>query len=427
MRSARVDFEHLEVELGTAQHRIPRIVGARAPARRLTRPGVVTSMLVRFTTTALLGSTLAWVLPPARADGALQAVPAPAPVVERHRALLSELDGLRRKCGVPGASFALLEHGEIVIAEGLGVRRVGGNVAVDRETLFQAGSISKPVAALAALRMVAAGDLALDRDVNEQLDSFELPDSPLRNGKPTTLRALLSHTAGLSVHGFSGYLDGQKVPELLDILEGVAPANSPPIVLELEPGTKWQYSGGGYTVMQQLLIDVSGEEFPKLLQEQVIVPLGMTRSSYEQPLPPPRRANVAAGHTFPPKPLPGDATTLPELAAAGLWTTPSDLLRFGRAMQRAYADREGAILPQPLAKEALTPMLDGDYGLGFQLFKDADVPAFGHGGSNQGFHATLFLLRDSEDGFALMTNGDNGPAMFGPARELVIATQGWKK
>ena len=170
----------------------------------------------------------------------------------------------------------------------------------------------------------------------------------------------------------------------------------------------------------------SGEAFPQLLQEQVIVPLGMTRSSYEQPLPIAKRGNAAAGHTFPPKPLPDDAATMPELAAAGLWTTPSDLLRFGLAMQRAYAGREGAILPQSIAKEALTGMLDGDYGLGFQLFKEAAVPTFGHGGSNQGFHAMLFLLRDSEDGFALMTNGDSGPTMFGPARELVTAARSWK-
>ena len=341
-------------------------------------------------------------------------------------ALLSALDELRRRCGVPGISVALLQRGEINLAEGLGVRRAGGDVAVDRDTLFQAGSISKPVAAVAALRLVAAGVLELDREVNDQLASFAIPDSPLRNGKAITLRGLLSHTAGLSVHGFLGYLGDDEVPSLLDILEGAPPANSPPIVVELEPGTKWQYSGGGYTVMQQLLIDATERDFAELMQEQVLVPAGMARSSFEQPLPEERRANVAAGHGFPPKPLRGDAPTLPELAAAGLWTTPSDLLRFGRALQQSLRGGDGTLLPKALMEEALRPVLDGDYGLGFQLFRDSGLPLFGHSGANQGFRALLVLRSDGEEGLALMANGDGGSAMLEPARTLLVEALGWQ-
>ncbi len=363
---------------------------------------------------------------PAALPLAQEAAPAAGLSADSRAALLADLDAMRRRNGIPGISVALMQGGTITLAEGLGVRRAGDEPKVDGDTLFQAGSISKPVAAMAALRLVASGVLDLDREVNEQLASFVIPDSPLRNGKTISLRSLLSHTAGLSVHGFLGYLGDEPIPSLLDILEGVAPANSPPIVIELEPGTKWQYSGGGYTVMQQLLIDVTERDFAELLQEQVLVPAGMTRSSYEQPLPPERRGNVAAGHGFPPKPLRGDAPTMPELAAAGLWTTPSDLLRFGRALQKSLLGDEGALLPQPLMEQALRPVCDGDYGLGFELFSDSGMPLFGHSGANQGFRAFLLLRRDREEGIALMMNSDSGDAMFAPARARLVEALGWK-
>ena len=320
-----------------------------------------------------------------------------------------------------------MRDGAIVLAAGLGVRRMGDETAVGPDTRFQAGSISKPVAAVGALRSVAAGTLALDRDVDEQLASFALPDSPLRRGKPITLRGLLSHTAGLSVHGFRGYLGDEPVPELLDILEGVPPANSPPIVVELEPGTKWKYSGGGYTVMQQLLVDVTERDFAELLDETVLAPAGMTRSTYAQPLPPDLRDDFASGHSsLPPKPVPGEAPTMPELAAAGLWTTPSDLLRFGLALQRSLAGAEGSLLPKALMAEALQPALDGDYGLGFQLFRDSGLPLFGHGGANVGFRALLIFRQDRAEGFALMTNADGGDGLLGPARARLFEALGWE-
>jgi CubicO group peptidase (beta-lactamase class C family) len=386
-------------------------------------------------------TTMGLFFPPASAVAVAQsAPPTPAPPTsapptslavdfaspERRVALLSELDAMRRRAGVPGASVAVMRGGELVLAEGLGVRRAGGEPAVDGETMFQAGSISKPVAAVAALRLVAAGTLALDRDVHDQLASFAVPDSPLRKGKPITLRGLLSHTAGLSVHGFRGYLGDEEVPELLDILEGASPANSPPIVVELEPGTKWQYSGGGYTLMQQLLIDVTERDFAELLRESVLAPSGMARSTYRQPLPSELRDNVATGHSsLPPKPVAGDAPTMPELAAAGLWTTASDLLRFGLEMQKSLSGAEATLLPQALMSEALTPALDGDYGLGFQLFSDSGVPVFGHGGANVGFRALLVFRRDRAEGFALLTNSDSGGLLLDSARTRLFAALGW--
>ena len=155
---------------------------------------------------------------------------------------------------VPGVSIAVVHNGVIEWAQGFGVAAVGGG-PVTAETLFQAGSISKPVAAMAALRLVQQGKLNLDCDINTYLTSWKLPASPVAAGKPVTLRELLTHTGGTTVHGFPGYAAGEPVPTLVQVLDGVKPANTAAIRVDTAPGTKWRYSGGGFTIMQQALIE----------------------------------------------------------------------------------------------------------------------------------------------------------------------------
>jgi CubicO group peptidase (beta-lactamase class C family) len=184
---------------------------------------------------------------------------------------------------VPGVSIAVIHNGEIEWARGFGVVQLGG-ASVTVETLFQAGSISKPVSAMAALRLVQEGKLSLDSDVNQALTSWKIPPSATAPGAVVTLRELLTHTAGLTVQGFPGYAAGAPVPTLVQILNGEKPANTAPIRLEATPGSRWKYSGGGYTVMQQLLLDVSRQPFPALVHDTILVPISMTRSTYEQPL-----------------------------------------------------------------------------------------------------------------------------------------------
>src|SRR5215472_5414806 len=167
---------------------------------------------------------------------------------------------------VPGVSVAVIHDGKIEWARGFGVGKAGGP-AVTSETMFQAGSISKPVAAMAALRLVQEGKLKLDEDVNKELVTWKLPESPAANGKPVTLRELLTHTGGTTVHGFPGYAQGEPVPTVVQVLDGEKPANTPAIRVEAEPGTKWNYSGGGFTIMQMMAIDATREPFPKLLHD----------------------------------------------------------------------------------------------------------------------------------------------------------------
>jgi len=324
---------------------------------------------------------------------------------------------------VNGVSIAVIHNGQIEWARGYGVSAIGGP-QVTPETLFQAGSISKPVAALAALRMVQQGKLSLDADVNSMLKSWKLPDAPVAAGKPVTLRELLTHTGGTTVHGFPGYATDAPVPTLVQVLNGEKPANTPPIRIETQPGTKWNYSGGGFTIMQQILVDQSGEPFPKLLEESVLKPIGMTQSTYQQPLPADRKALAATPYDVEGKPIPGGAHTYPEMAAAGLWTTPSDIARYAIEVQTSLAGKSNHVLTQEMTKQMLTPGLGG-WGLGVQIGGAPTNPYFSHGGVNQGFESLFVAYEQSGEGAIVMTNAQGGSAIAEEIMHSIAAEYNW--
>jgi CubicO group peptidase (beta-lactamase class C family) len=319
--------------------------------------------------------------------------------------------------GVPGVSVAVVDDGRVAWAKGYGVEEAGTDRPVTAETLFQAASISKPVAALGALLLIERGELGLDDDVNRHLRSWRVPDSDAAAGQPVTLRRLLTHSAGLTVHGFGGYASSRPVPTAVEVLTGSGPANSDAVVIDLEPGTEWRYSGGGYTVMQLLLEDVTGQPFPDLMRDLVLEPLGMRLSTYRQPLPLGLRAHAATGHRSTGQPVPGRYHTYPEMAAAGLWTNPSDLARYVLAVQAARSGRPGSALPRAWVDSMLTPGVGG-WGLGPALAGEGETLRFQHGGSNAGFRATLIGYADRGQGVVVMTNSDSGYRL---AQEIVLA------
>ena len=325
---------------------------------------------------------------------------------------------------VPAVSIAVIRGGEIDWARGYGVRQAGTADHVHDETLFQAASISKPVTAAGALRMVESGELALDENVNRKLRSWKVPENDLTAKRPVTLRGLLSHSAGLTVHGFPGYQEGAELPTLVQILNGQEPANTVPIRVDIEPGTKYRYSGGGYTVAQQLMVDVAARPFPEIMHRLVLEPAGMTGSTYEQPLPQSWRSRAAAGHRSNGKPVNGRWHTYPEMAAAGLWTTPTDLARFAIEIRRSYHGSSGRLLSQAMARTMLSRQA-GDYGLGFSL-PGAGVFRFQHGGGNQGYRCLLVLSVKTGDGVVIMTNGDSGDALISEIFAAIAAAHGWK-
>ncbi len=325
---------------------------------------------------------------------------------------------------VPAVSIAVIDHGRIVWARAYGYADVAGKVRATPATVFQAGSISKPVAASAALQLVQEGLLDLDADANTELKSWRIPASPLTAEKPVTLRGLLTHTAGLTVHGFPGYAAGAPVPTVVQVLEGKPPANTAPVVVDHTPGTAWSYSGGGITIAQLIMTDTTGQDFPDLMDKRVFAPLAMGASTYEQPLPADRH-DGAAGYLSSGAPVVGRAHTYPEMAAAGLWTTPTDLAKWVIALQHAYDGGSQALLNQATARAMVTPGLGG-WGLGIQVDGQGDSLRFSHGGDDWGFKAQLVGWLTGGRGVVVMANGDSGMAVIQPLVQAVARAYGWK-
>jgi CubicO group peptidase (beta-lactamase class C family) len=244
------------------------------------------------------------------------------------------------------------------------VLAAGSNEPVAPETLFQTASIGKPVVAAAALHLIEQGLLDLDADVNQSLESWQVHENPFTADEKVTLRRLLSHSAGVTVEAFRGYAQGEEIPDLRQILDGAPPANSPPVQIEIAPGTQQRYSGGGYMVVQQLIEDVTGDPFPETMQDFVLEPLGMDSSTFTYPLPDHLKHSAAAGHRSDGSPIPGGWHTYPEMGSgASLWSTPTDLANFAIGLMNSYNGQPGGVLSQDMAREMLTPQIDSR-GLG---------------------------------------------------------------
>jgi CubicO group peptidase (beta-lactamase class C family) len=345
------------------------------------------------------------------------------PMGENQAPLQLDLPQLMKLYNVPGLSIAVIENYKIVWAKGYGVIETGSSTPVTTKTLFQAGSISKPVAATGALYLVEHGKLSLDESVNEKLKTWKVPENEFTKNEKVTLRRLMSHTAGLTVHGFPGYDTGDALPTLVQIFNGEKPANTAPIRVDIVPGTKERYSGGGVTIEQQLMMDVSGKAFPALMRELVLDKIGMADSSYEQPLPPARAAMTASGTYADGKVVHGRWHIYPEMAAAGLWTTPTDLSQFAIEMALSRKGKSNRVLSEKMTTEMLTPVLE-EAGLG--LFMDKNNPGqFGHNGADEGFQALLTMNADSGNGVAIMANSDNGIAVGDILLRSVAKEYGW--
>ena len=338
----------------------------------------------------------------------------------RVEAISAYVPSVLKQYNVPGASVAVFRNFEIEWARGFGLANADTKAPVDSLTLFQAASISKPVAALAVMRLVRDGRLDLDRNVNDYLTSWKLPENEVTGLVAVTLRALLSHTAGLNVGGFKGYEAGTPVPGVPQLLDGQAPANSEAVRVTRPVGVKWEYSGGGTTIIQQVFVDVLKTPFPEIMKRYALDPAGMRFSTYEQPLPARLAAFASAGHEKGAV-IKGERHTYPEMAAAGLTTTASDLARFGMAIQKARLGVDTGLLSQELAIAMVKPVLPDSFGLGFESFRkdDADKKFFGHTGGNAGYRCWLLVTKDGGNGVVILTNGDEWKAVQDIALRIV--------
>lgn len=350
--------------------------------------------------------------------------PQPEEGPEGHGAL--SIEELMERLGVPGVSVAVIRDFEIHWAKGYGVADVETGRVVDVETMFQAASISKPVAAMGVMAAVEDGLFDLDDDINDILRSWRLDGEGFTRRRPVTPRTLTSHTSGLGDgFGFPGYEPGVPLPTPVQILDGHELSNVGRVFMEREPLTFQEYSGGGVTVMQVALSDARGRPFEDVLADDVLGPIGMARSSFRQPISPDHDRNAARAHGREGESMGAKWHVYPELAAAGLWTTPTDLAHFVIEVQRALRGDEGRAVTRASAMEMTSPVGVGPFAVGFSIEPLGQGWYFGHGGSNWGFRARILGHKVKGYGFAIMTNASAGGVVAEEIARRIQTAYGW--
>ena len=330
------------------------------------------------------------------------------------------------RAGVPGMTLTVIRDFEIKWTRAYGLADAASNSAAMPDTLFQAASISKPVAAMAILKAAADKRLSLDEDVNRLLVSWKVPASEHTARQPVTLRGLLSHTSGTDDgFGFPGYKPGAPVPTVPQILNGESPSNVGKVLLGRPPLTAFKYSGGGFTLVQLVLTDAIKRPFPDIMREWVLAPIRMTHSAYEEPLSASRDKMAARAHDRAGAARDAKWHVYPELAAAGLWTTAPDLARFGIEIQKSLQGRSNRVLSREMTVEMATPVGVGPFGLGVQIAKQGEGWYLSHSGSNWGFQCLLIVHKLKGYGFAAMTNSDSGGRLLAEVQQRVAAAYQW--
>lgn len=324
---------------------------------------------------------------------------------------------------VPGISVAVIENDEIAWAEGFGVQETGTDQKVEADTIFAGASISKPVAAVVALRLVERGQLELDCDVNDVLKSWKVPENEFTRAAPVTLRWLLSHRAGATVHGFGG---AEAFPTILETLNGLPPSGNEPVLVDKTPGGQPRYSGGGITIAQLLMEEAAGKPFDALARELVFEPLGMTRSTFTTPLAGDLLRFASRGHNEDGSLIKGGYSWCPQLAAGGIHTTAPDYARFIIACRAAFLGKPGAILGPDMARQMMDRNGTADQGLGWRILGDGESQRFEHGGSCQGYQCETMGYLHRGDGVVVLTNGVGGLQFYWEVINTVADLHDWK-
>lgn len=308
---------------------------------------------------------------------------------------------------VPGVSMAVIHENHIEWAKGYGVVNASSTVPVTVDTRFYAASISKPITAMAALALVAAGRLDLDEDVNRKLVSWQVPESQSTAIEKVTVRRLLSHSAGMTAGFYHGYGVDEAMPTLPQLLKGEPPSNSGPVHVQFVPGSTTEYSGAGYWVLQQLMEDVTGQAFADLLQQTVFDKVGMAHSTFHYPLPAIHAVAAASGHDSAGNPCEERFSRVPGLADGGLWSTPADLARFLIELQQSARGQSNRVLSQAMSTLMVTEAIE-QHSLGLHIFGQGNATRLSHGGSGEAFLCLMAAFPTSGQGAVVMTNGANG-------------------
>ncbi len=309
---------------------------------------------------------------------------------------------------VNGLSIAVIKNYKIDWAKAYGIADTVSKTPVTNKTLFQVASISKSLNAVGVMKLFKSRHLDLLADINTYLTSWKFPYDSLSKGKKINTAHLLSHTAGLNVSGFGGYERGTSLPSVTQILNGEQPANTAAVRSVFEPGLRQQYSGGGVTITQLMLTDLSKDPYEKYMADQVLKPMGMLNSTFAQPPLGLKPGVLAAGYDVAGKEVKGKSHVYPEQAAAGLWTNPTDLAKYIIETQLAYEGRSAKVLDQPTTRLRLTPYMNADAALGVFIENHGGLKYFGHGGANEGFRSSYYGSLEGGNGLVIMLNSDNG-------------------
>ncbi|GGB00315.1 serine hydrolase domain-containing protein [Puia dinghuensis] len=326
---------------------------------------------------------------------------------------------------VHGLSIAVVHHYKIEWARGYGWADSAEKRPVTPQTLFQAASISKSLNGVGLVKLAQEKKIDLYADINTYLTTWKFPYDSLSKGEKISVANLLSHTAGLTIHGFPGYERGVTLPTVAQILDGAPPANTHAVRSMYAPGIRSQYSGGGITISQLVIADVTQEPYDRWMYEQVLKPMGMTGSFYTQPAPADKAVFLATAYYADGSAVSGKYHTYPEEAAAGLWTNPTDLCKYIIETQLSYEGKSAKVLNQTFTRLRLTPYVDSNAALGVFINKVGGTRIFTHNGANEGFRSLYIGKLDGGEGMAVMVNSDNG-AIMNEVLAGVATVYGWK-
>ncbi|MBD1392652.1 serine hydrolase domain-containing protein [Mucilaginibacter glaciei] len=298
---------------------------------------------------------------------------------------------------IPSVSIAVIDNGKVVWAKAYGYSNDSLKIPATINTMYQAASISKSVNAICIIKLVQDGKLSLTMDIRQYLKTWKFPDNGFSKGKDITLSNLLSHTAGLGTSGFIGYPHNSTLPNTDQMLDGMAPANSEAVKPVIAPNTKWLYSGGGTLITKKILNDNISADYAALLMQQVLKPLKMQNSTFEQPLPA-RYKDHAIAYNNEKKPIPGGYNVYPEQAPDGLWTTPTDYAQFILSVQSSLAGKK-SLLNKAMAEVMLKPVLAvSNAALGVNVKEVGGEKYFFHSGTTLAIRASIMeaLLPEKE-------------------------------
>ena len=326
---------------------------------------------------------------------------------------------------VAGAAVVIMQGGEVIHSSGHGLKEVGTAHAVDENTVFSLGSVSKVGNAALVLRLVAAGLLDLDADVSQYLKSWALPDSKFPEANKVTLRMLLSHTAGFNQWGYGDYSPDEALPTAIQTLNGSGPSKSSALKFIYAPGTANRYSGGGVTVSQVIVEDVTGLSYEQAAKKYLFEPLEMTRSTYQNPLPA-AWGNIAKAHGEDGRlvALPRGWEAMPEMAASGLWSSAADLTKLISALNDSIRG-ESDFLPQGIAQDMADREKYTLFGLGPVVTGQGKTHAISHEGANDHYRAWFEIHTQTGDAFILLTNGRLGHLVTDEVRAFVSEKYEW--